>query len=131
MRKVAVSLADSVDLRIILSVLYIITEVIRNEKVAGSSDFQDIAETFSNDLSKFPFKWKSPPGPISTVNLASLTISRCSNRRWITFGETVKYDNAVLWRHRAPLSHEKGFTIAMENLIGQFGRHGYATQIKG
>lgn len=52
MRKVAVSLADSVDLRIILSVLYIITEVIRNEKVAGSSDFKDIAETFSNELSK-------------------------------------------------------------------------------
>lgn len=51
MRKVAVSLADSVDLRIILSVLYIITEVIRNEKVAGSSDFQDIAEAFSNELS--------------------------------------------------------------------------------
>lgn len=52
MRKVAVSLADSVDLRIILSVLYIITEVIRNEKVAGSSDFNEIAETFSNELSK-------------------------------------------------------------------------------
>lgn len=55
MRKVAVSLADSVDLRIILSVLYIITEVIRNEKVAGSSDFKDIAETFSNELSKLFF----------------------------------------------------------------------------
>ncbi|XP_055313183.1 striatin-interacting protein 1 homolog isoform X2 [Sitodiplosis mosellana] len=50
MRKVAVSLADSVDLRIILSVLYIMTEVIRNEKVAGSNDFKDIAETFTNEL---------------------------------------------------------------------------------
>lgn len=29
------------------------TEVIRNEKVAGTSDFADIAETFSNELSKF------------------------------------------------------------------------------
>lgn len=52
MRKVAVSLADSVDLRIILSVLYIITEVIRNEKMAGSSDFKDISESFSNELSE-------------------------------------------------------------------------------
>lgn len=52
MRKVAVSLADSVDLRIILSVLYIMTEVIRTEKVAGSSDFQEICETFTNELSK-------------------------------------------------------------------------------
>lgn len=52
MRKVAVSLADSVDLRIILSVLYIITEVIRCEKVAGSADFKEITESFTNELSK-------------------------------------------------------------------------------
>lgn len=52
MRKVAVSLADSVDLRIILSVLYIITEVIRAEKVAGSEDFAHIAESFTNELSE-------------------------------------------------------------------------------
>lgn len=53
MRKVAVSLADSVDLRIILSVLYIMTEVIRMEKVAGSSDFKEIAEIFTNELSEY------------------------------------------------------------------------------
>lgn len=52
MRKVAVSLADSVDLRIILSVLYIISEVIRTEQAAGSNDFKDIAESFTNELSK-------------------------------------------------------------------------------
>lgn len=53
MRKVAVSLADSIDLRIILSVLYIMTEVIRMEKVASSSDFKEIAETFTNELSEY------------------------------------------------------------------------------
>lgn len=52
MRKVAVSLADSVDLRTILSVLYIITEVIRAEKVAASDDYRDIAEQFTSELSK-------------------------------------------------------------------------------
>lgn len=51
MRKVAVSLADSIDLRIILSVLYIMTEVIRTEKVAGSADFKEIVESFTNELS--------------------------------------------------------------------------------
>lgn len=51
MRKVTVSLADSVDLRIILSVLYIITEVIREEKVSGSVEFKEVAETFTNELS--------------------------------------------------------------------------------
>lgn len=52
MRKVAVSLADSVDLRIILSVLYIITEVIRAEKLAASDEFTDIADQFTNELSE-------------------------------------------------------------------------------
>lgn len=52
MRKVAVSLADSVDLRIILSVLYIIAEVIRAEKEVGSVDFIDIVEQFTTELSK-------------------------------------------------------------------------------
>lgn len=53
MRKVAVSLADSVDLRVILSVLYIITEVIRAEKVTCSEDYKEIAESFSNELSEY------------------------------------------------------------------------------
>lgn len=53
MRKVAVSLADSVDLRVILSVLYIITEVIRAEKIAASEDFTDICESFTNELSMY------------------------------------------------------------------------------
>lgn len=50
MRKIAVSLADSQDLRVILSVLYIITEVIRNEKESGATEYLDIVESFSNDL---------------------------------------------------------------------------------
>lgn len=53
MRKVAVSLADSVDLRVILSVLYIITEVIRAEKVSGSMDYIEICESFTNELSEY------------------------------------------------------------------------------
>lgn len=52
MRKVAVSLADSVDLRIILSVLYIITEVIRSEIAAASEDYAIIGEAFKNELSE-------------------------------------------------------------------------------
>lgn len=52
MRKVAVSLADSVDLRVILSVLYIITEVIRAEAAAGSEDYKQIVKSFTNEISK-------------------------------------------------------------------------------
>lgn len=52
MRKVAVSLADSADLRVIISVLYIITEVIRYEEVNGSDDFKAIVESFTNEISE-------------------------------------------------------------------------------
>lgn len=51
----AVSLADSVDLRIILSVLYIITEVMRTESAqktgAVTSTFQNYVDNFENELS--------------------------------------------------------------------------------
>lgn len=53
MRKVAVSLADSVDLRVILSVLYIITEVIRNEMTSEQEEFQQIVENFKQELCKY------------------------------------------------------------------------------
>ena len=54
MRKLAVSLADSVDLRLILSVLYIITEIMREEsKNLENSPYKANFETFKEELSKF------------------------------------------------------------------------------
>lgn len=51
MRKLAVSLADSIDLRVILSVLYIITEVMREElKNIEQSEYKDNVEAFKEDL---------------------------------------------------------------------------------
>ncbi|XP_055910947.1 striatin-interacting protein 1 homolog [Eupeodes corollae] len=49
-----VSLADSTDLRVILSVLYIITETIRDEKEKDSEDYKNIAESFVNEINS-PF----------------------------------------------------------------------------
>ncbi|XP_076394025.1 striatin interacting protein isoform X2 [Megachile rotundata] len=51
MRKISVSLDDSIDLRVILSVLYIITEVMREEmKDLEHSIYKDHVETFKADL---------------------------------------------------------------------------------
>lgn len=51
-RKIAVSLADSVDLRVILSVLYIITEVIRAERENSSDEHQKIVDAFTIEISQ-------------------------------------------------------------------------------
>ncbi|XP_050086421.1 striatin-interacting protein 1 homolog isoform X4 [Anopheles aquasalis] len=50
MRKIAVSLADSVDLRVILSVLYIITEVMRAEKESKSQEYDHLVSTFVTEI---------------------------------------------------------------------------------
>ncbi|XP_062705171.1 striatin-interacting protein 1 homolog isoform X2 [Aedes albopictus] len=49
-RKVAVSLADSVDLRVILSVLYIITEVMRAEKESDCEEYAHLVTNFINEI---------------------------------------------------------------------------------
>lgn len=51
MRKIAVSLDDSIDLRVILSVLYIITEIMREEmKNLENSIYKAHVESFKEDL---------------------------------------------------------------------------------
>lgn len=49
-RKIAVSLADSVDLRAILSVLYIITEVMRAEKDKEESEYKELVDAFVQEI---------------------------------------------------------------------------------
>lgn len=49
-RKIAVSLADSADLRVILSVLYIITEVMRAEKEKIDSEHLELVEAFIQEI---------------------------------------------------------------------------------
>jgi hypothetical protein len=53
MRKLAVSLSDSTELRVILSVLYIMTEVLRNH------ENEALREGFKSELSKTWVKRKN------------------------------------------------------------------------
>lgn len=52
MRKLAVSLADSWDLRIILSVFYTIVEVFRSSQEEDSDEFKKIQEEFRTEIGK-------------------------------------------------------------------------------
>lgn len=52
LRKVVLSLADCEDLRVILSVLYIITEVIRYEKEQGTDKYKNLFESFAQEIRK-------------------------------------------------------------------------------
>uniref|UniRef100_A0A336LN51 CSON003707 protein n=1 Tax=Culicoides sonorensis TaxID=179676 RepID=A0A336LN51_CULSO len=71
-RKIAVSLADSVDLRTILSILYIITEVIRSEKENDSEDFRKVVSAFQVEIS-------NPIGDeLLTVKLLGMITRFCS-----------------------------------------------------
>jgi N1221-like protein len=51
-RKIAVSLADSIDLRVILSVLYIITEVMRAEQEQKESEYKELVDAFVAEISQ-------------------------------------------------------------------------------
>ena len=62
-RKLAVSLADSVSLRTLLSLLYTMTQVLRSHKD------QQLKETFINDLSEYEPQWSKNPFLSSYLNL--------------------------------------------------------------
>ncbi|KAI8117740.1 Striatin-interacting protein 1 [Lucilia cuprina] len=68
-----VTLADSADLRVILSVLYTITETIRNEKDKDSEDYRKIAESFVQDINS-----PLPDGELLSVKLLGMITRFCS-----------------------------------------------------
>ncbi|XP_014209420.1 striatin-interacting protein 1 [Copidosoma floridanum] len=72
-RKLAMSLADSVDLRVILSVLYVITEVMREEnKCLDNSIYKHNVESFKEEL------LNSSEDELLTVKLLGMVTSFCS-----------------------------------------------------
>ncbi|XP_019753616.1 striatin-interacting protein 1 isoform X1 [Dendroctonus ponderosae] len=71
MRKIAVSLADSQDLRVILSVLYIITEVIRIEKLSGDP-------AYTQDIEAFVFEIERDGEDHLIIKLLSMVTKFCS-----------------------------------------------------
>lgn len=71
-RKLAESLADSTNLRVILSVLYIITEIMRTEKDDADSEFSHLVSSFKEELG-------SPHGEeLLAVKLLSMVTHLCA-----------------------------------------------------
>ncbi len=51
-RKPAVSLADSAELRVILSILYTIVETVRSKSEHDSDEFEELKQNFKIELGK-------------------------------------------------------------------------------
>ncbi|EDW79495.1 uncharacterized protein Dwil_GK20380 [Drosophila willistoni] len=68
-----VTLVDSTDIRVILSVLYIITETIRDEREKGSEDYKEVSESFVQEIN-------SPlaDGELLAVKLLGMITRFCS-----------------------------------------------------
>lgn len=110
-RKMTVSLADSTDLRIILSILYIMTEVMWAEKQDPNSEHKDNVESFSNELSAY--FWLNPQGSHSTV-----IVFRFTDRWRAADGKVIWDDNTILQWYCSTFSDEKGSAFVMENFAG-------------
>jgi len=52
-RKPAVSLADSADLRVILSILYTMVETVRSKSEDDTDEFEEIGSNFKHELGVF------------------------------------------------------------------------------
>lgn len=52
-RKPAVSLADSAELRVILSILYTIVETVRSKSEDDTDDFEELRKSFKVELGKY------------------------------------------------------------------------------
>ncbi|XP_017862728.1 PREDICTED: striatin-interacting protein 1 homolog [Drosophila arizonae] len=68
-----VTLVDSTDIRVILSVLYIITETIRDEREKGSEDYKQLAESFVQEINS-----PLPDGELLAVKLLGMITRFCS-----------------------------------------------------
>jgi len=68
-----VTLVDSTDIRVILSVLYIITETIRDERERGSEDYKELADSFVQEINS-----PLPDGELLAVKLLGMITRFCS-----------------------------------------------------
>ena len=118
MRKLAVSLADSSDLRVILSVFYTMVEVIRYNCEDDPEEYKQVQEEFNAEISK-----KSEFQLLNYLWLIFWDNYSPANWRWTVGSETVKYGDEVLQWLVSPFPHEEGATTVMESASRVIGRN--------
>lgn len=120
MRKLAVSLADSWDLRIILSVFYTIVEVFRSSQEEDSDEFKKIQEEFRTEIGKkqkFCFKSLSYFSSLS-YNIHSYNLSSSTNQRRTSGCKTTQYGDQILQWIMSTFPNEESPVASMESVVG-------------
>lgn len=124
-RKPAISLADSTDLRVLLNIMYLMVETIQQDDPADKPEWKIIRETFRAELGKFCSKcWMNQRS--QQQKLAYLSISTpphhlrvTSFQQWAHFSHALRYGYQVLQRTCPSFPNEEGVTAVVEEHSGE------------
>lgn len=118
-RKLAVSLVDSTELRIILGVLYVMIEVLRDHPDPS------LKENFKAELSK-----SCELDNRRTITINQVFFPRFTHGRRSLRNSTLDHGDPILFGHSSTFPYEEGAFIAMESAPHLFRWNGCIARVK-
>lgn len=122
-RKPAISLADSTDLRVLLNIMYLMVETIQQDDPTDKPEWQIIRETFRAELGGFYtracFIDLARNLSIYVNSVATFSPRISSFQQWAHFCHALQYGDQVLQRSRPPFPNEEGAVAVVEEYTGE------------